>query len=114
MLFGHHLCLNVFIARQQMVIGPVFLGAEPNVCDQSNPSIGSKARIILTSFKIIDHGPDQGIELCADESWLGLRLMQSLPPDLQRLAQVYPNMMDASMPEDRWNPADQVRDLSHN
>ncbi|KAG6367686.1 hypothetical protein INS49_001881 [Diaporthe citri] len=86
MLFGHHLCLNVFIARQQMVIGPVFLGAEPN---------------------IIDHGPDQGTELCADESGLGLELMQSLPPDLQRKAQIYPAMMDPSMPEDRWNPADQ-------
>ncbi|KAF5528272.1 hypothetical protein CGCA056_v000277 [Colletotrichum aenigma] len=30
MLFGHHLALNVFIARQQMVVGPVFLGAEPS------------------------------------------------------------------------------------
>lgn len=114
MLFGHHLCLNVFIAGQQMVIGPVFLGAEPNVCDPSNPSCGFRSRIILTSFKIIDHGPDQGIELCADESRLGLKLMQSLPPNLQRLAQVYPNMMDSSMPEGRWNPADQVRSFLHN
>lgn len=69
--------------------------------------------IVLTSFKIIDHGPDQGIELCADESWFGLKLMQSLPPDLQRTAQVYPAMMDPSMPEDRWNPADQVRSYTH-
>ncbi|KAL6404385.1 hypothetical protein AUP68_13777 [Ilyonectria robusta] len=29
MFFGHHLGLNVFVNRQQMVIGPVFLGAEP-------------------------------------------------------------------------------------
>ncbi|KAK2600515.1 hypothetical protein N8I77_010042 [Diaporthe amygdali] len=86
MLFGHHLCLNVFIARQQMVIGPVFLGAEPNV---------------------IDHGPDQGIELCTEESRLGLQLMQSLPTHLQRVAQVYSEMWEPSMPEDRWNPADQ-------
>lgn len=111
MLFGHHLCLNVFIARQQMVIGPVFLGAEPNVCGPCN--LCPKIKIVLTSFKIIDHGPDQRIELCADESWLGLKLMQSLPPDLQRKAQIYPVMMDPSMPEDRWNPADQVCNFAH-
>lgn len=66
------------------------------------------------SVKVIDHGPDQGIELCADESWLGLKLMQSLPPDLQSAAQVYPDLMDPSMPEGRWNPADQVHTYSHN
>ena len=61
------------------------------------------------SLKIIDHGPDQGIELCADEGWFGLKLMQSLPPHMQRVAQIYPQMTDPAMPEDRWNPADQVR-----
>lgn len=30
--FGHHLCLNVFVVGRQMTIGPVFIGAEPNVC----------------------------------------------------------------------------------
>lgn len=86
MLFGHHLCLNVFIARQQMVIGPVFIGAEPN---------------------IIDEGLDKGLTLCANEGQLGLQLMQSLPPKLQQKAQVYPTMKDPAMPEGRWNPADQ-------
>ncbi|TDZ18405.1 hypothetical protein Cob_v008608 [Colletotrichum orbiculare MAFF 240422] len=31
MLFGHYLCLHAFVLLQQMVIGPVFLGAEPSV-----------------------------------------------------------------------------------
>lgn len=31
MFFGHHLCINVFVVGQQMVIGPVFVGAEPCV-----------------------------------------------------------------------------------
>ncbi|EQB53650.1 hypothetical protein CGLO_06609 [Colletotrichum gloeosporioides Cg-14] len=86
MLFGHHLALNVFIARQQMVIGPVFIGAEPS---------------------IIDDGPDKGITLCAEESELGLRLMQSLSPAMQKKAQLYSGLHDSAMPEGRWNPADQ-------
>ncbi|KAH0433364.1 hypothetical protein CcaCcLH18_05893 [Colletotrichum camelliae] len=86
MLFGHHLALNVFVARQQMVISPVFLGAEPN---------------------IIDDGPDRGITLSAEESELGLRLMQSLSPEMQKKAQLYSGLHDSAMPEGRWNPADQ-------
>lgn len=29
--YGHHLCVNVFVWGGQMVISPVFIGAEPNV-----------------------------------------------------------------------------------
>ncbi|KAH7020545.1 hypothetical protein EDB80DRAFT_747012 [Ilyonectria destructans] len=86
LFFGHHLCLNVFICKQQMVIGPAFIGAEP--C-------------------IIDAGPDKGIRLCSKEEDLGLLLMLSLPPDMQRKTQVYSQMHDSAMPENRWNPADQ-------
>ncbi|KEZ45099.1 hypothetical protein SAPIO_CDS2529 [Scedosporium apiospermum] len=86
MLFGHHLCLNTFVVGQQMVIGPVFIGAEP--C-------------------LIDEGPDAGIEICSKEGDLGLEFMRSLPADLQRKAQTYANMHDDAMPEDRWNLADQ-------
>ncbi|KAF5528354.1 hypothetical protein CGCA056_v001327 [Colletotrichum aenigma] len=86
MLYGHHLALNVFIAGEQMAIGPVFIGAEPS---------------------IIDEGPDKGLTLCANESQLGLRLMQSLSPEIQQKAQVYSKMHDPAMSEDRWHPADQ-------
>ncbi|KAF9875487.1 hypothetical protein CkaCkLH20_06868 [Colletotrichum karsti] len=86
MLFGHHLALNVFVAGQQMTIGPVFIGAEPS---------------------IIDSGPDKGLTLCANESLLGLLLMRSLSVSMQQKAQVYARMRDPAMPEGRWNPADQ-------
>ncbi|KAM6529323.1 hypothetical protein FALCPG4_007462 [Fusarium falciforme] len=69
-----------------MVIGPVFVGAEPCV---------------------IDSGPDKGIEICAEEGRLGWQLMQSLAPEHQRKAQVYAMMHDSAMPKGRWNPADQ-------
>ncbi|KAK1641025.1 hypothetical protein BDP81DRAFT_457948 [Colletotrichum phormii] len=73
-------------AMRQMVIGPVFIGAEPNT---------------------IDEGPDKGLTLCANEGQLGLQLMQSLPPKLQQAAQIYPTMKDPAMQEGRWNRADQ-------
>ncbi|GES58479.1 DUF3500-domain-containing protein [Aspergillus terreus] len=86
MLFGHHLCLNVFIIGQQLVVGPVFLGAEPCV---------------------IDSGPDKGVRVCAQEEELGLMLMRSLSPDMRQEAQTYCHMHDPAMPVDRWHPADQ-------
>ncbi|KAH7118049.1 hypothetical protein B0J13DRAFT_570223 [Dactylonectria estremocensis] len=86
MFFGHHMCINVSVLRDQMVIGPVFIGAEPF---------------------IIDDGPDKGVQICAREGELGLSLMRSLAPELQQKAQTYARMHDQAMPEDRWNPADQ-------
>lgn len=59
--------------------------------------------------KIIDEGPDAGIELCVKEADLGLKLMQSFSPQLQKKAQIYSEMHDLSMPAGRWNLADQVR-----
>ncbi|KAL4884952.1 hypothetical protein BJY04DRAFT_232448 [Aspergillus karnatakaensis] len=85
-LYGHHLCLNIFILGRQMTIGPVFIGAEPNV---------------------IDAGALNGLTLCKDEETYGLQLMQTLPRDLQRAAQIYPALHDERMPPGRWNPADQ-------
>ncbi|KAF5648094.1 endo-1 3-beta-glucanase [Fusarium sp. NRRL 52700] len=41
-IFGDHLCMNCFIVGTQMVVSPVFMGAEPN---------------------IIDKGPREGLEL---------------------------------------------------
>ncbi|KAI1609994.1 hypothetical protein EDD36DRAFT_498790 [Exophiala viscosa] len=90
LLFGHHLCLSVFVLGKQMVISPMFVGAEPNV---------------------IDSGPYKGTALFLPESELALKLMQSLPPDLQAVAQIYKKMHDPAMPEGRWHPADQ-RQLS--
>jgi hypothetical protein len=91
-LYGHHLCLNVFLQGRQIVISPKFTGAEPN---------------------IIDDGEFSGTEILHTEGNLGLQLMQSLPEPQRQKAQIFKEMYDPAMNQardlvnDRWNPADQ-------
>ncbi len=85
-LYGHHLCLNVFILGGQMVISPTFMGAEPNV---------------------IDAGPHQGLKLFDVEQEVGLALMRSLPDAQRDQATIYRQLKDPAMPEGRWNPGDE-------
>jgi hypothetical protein len=84
--FGHHLCLTVTIQGQRMVIGPSFMGAEPDR---------------------IDEGPHAGLRLFRTEELLSLKLMQSLSPELQARATLAKEMDGASLPADRWNPFDE-------
>ncbi|KPA38949.1 hypothetical protein FLAG1_08187 [Fusarium langsethiae] len=84
--YGHHLCLNVFLYRSQIVVSPWFTGAEPN---------------------LIDDGPYKGTRILHREEDLGLRLMQGLSPEQQKAAQVYELMKDPAMPHARWNHDDQ-------
>ncbi|CEN59955.1 hypothetical protein ASPCAL02396 [Aspergillus calidoustus] len=84
--YGHHLCLNIFLYKGQIVASPWFTGAEPNE---------------------IDAGPWKGTRILHVEERLGLQLMQSLSPELQAKAQVYKEMHDAAMPPGRWNRDDQ-------
>jgi hypothetical protein len=84
--YGHHLCLNIFLFKRQIVISPWFTGAEPNE---------------------IDSGPYEGTRILTREEELGLQLMQSLSPDLQQKTQIYKAMKDPAMPEGRWNRDDQ-------
>ena len=89
-LYGHHLCLNAFIKGHQIIISPSFTGAEPN---------------------IIDDGKHFGTEIMQHEAALGLKLMQSLPIELQQKA--FKRMKDPEMCltdnliTDRWNQDDQ-------
>ncbi|KAH8691273.1 hypothetical protein BGW36DRAFT_304887 [Talaromyces proteolyticus] len=85
-IYGHHLCLNVFLHKRQIIISPTFTGAEPTT---------------------IDSGPFQGSRLFEPEEQLGLRFMQRLPSQLQVKAQIYKEMHDPAMPAWRFNPADQ-------
>jgi len=85
-LYGHHLCLNIFLYRRQIVISPWFTGAEPN---------------------FIDTGPYAGTRILHEEERLGLELMQGLSPQDQNAAQIYKDMHDAAMSEGRWNADDQ-------
>ncbi|KAK3397762.1 hypothetical protein B0T20DRAFT_230924 [Sordaria brevicollis] len=84
--YGHHLCLNVFLYKTQVVISPWFTGAEPN---------------------LIDAGPYKGTRILQEEEKLGLQLMQSLSPEQQERAQVYKLLRDPAMPKGRWNHDDQ-------
>jgi len=84
--YGHHLCLNIFLYKGQIVSSPWFTGAEPN---------------------LIDQGPHKGTRILETEERLGLRLMQSLPASLQQEAQTYKLLKDPAMPKGRWNHDDQ-------
>ncbi|KAF5240015.1 hypothetical protein FAUST_4599 [Fusarium austroamericanum] len=84
--YGHHLCLNIFLYKSQIVVSPWFTGAEPN---------------------LIDDGPYKGTRILHREEALGLKLMQSLSPDQKKEAQVYELMKDPAMPHARWNHDDQ-------
>jgi hypothetical protein len=85
-LYGHHLCISVFLKGNQIVLSPTFTGAEPN---------------------IIDRGEYIGTRILLPEEELGLQFMQGLSPDMQKVAQIYQDMHDPKMPEGRWNLADQ-------
>ncbi|KAJ1327413.1 DUF3500 domain-containing protein [Microdochium nivale] len=87
-LYGHHLCLSVFLYRKQLVVSPWFTGAEPN---------------------FIDTGPWAGTRILAREEQLGLQLIRSFEsrPELRSKAVVYSEMKDPAMPLGRWNHDDQ-------
>jgi hypothetical protein len=85
-LFGHHAALNCLVAGTQLVISPVFMGAEPDV---------------------IDAGPHDGVVVFKERIALARRLMGTLPADLRAAATVYREMVDPSMPEGRIHPGDE-------
>lgn len=85
-LYGHHLCLNIFFYKTQIVISPWFTGAEPN---------------------LIDEGRYKGTRILEAEERLGLQLMQSLGAEKQARAQIFKLMRDPAMPHGRWNHDDQ-------
>ncbi|GHJ86199.1 hypothetical protein NliqN6_2601 [Naganishia liquefaciens] len=83
--FGHHLCLQVVFVGKRMVIGPTFMGAEPDR---------------------IDEGPHAGLRLFSQEEIRGLNLMRSLSQENQKRAQLNEHMVEG-LAEDRWNPFDE-------
>ena len=91
-LYGHHLCLSVFLKGAQIVISPTFTGAEPNV---------------------IDEGEFAGTQILKAEGELGLKLMRSLSEEQRARAVVFEALKDEGMcvtgdlVTDRWNRDDQ-------
>ncbi|KAK8237619.1 hypothetical protein HDK77DRAFT_489903 [Phyllosticta capitalensis] len=84
--FGHHLCMSVVFSGRRMVIGPTFMGAEPDR---------------------IDEGPNAGLRLFLTEEMESLKLMQSLPPALQEKARLSEGMGEEALGSERWNPFDE-------
>jgi hypothetical protein len=87
-VFGHHLCLNVFSLNGEVVIGPFFVGAEPN---------------------IIDDGPEKGTLMLKKEEEAGLALMKSFSTEQQQKATIQGDIDDIegdTMPAGRFNKAD--------
>ena len=85
-LFGHHAALNCLVAGTQLVISPVFMGAEPDM---------------------IDAGPHQGVKVFKERIALARELMGALPAELRARAVAYPEMVDPAMPEGRLHPGDE-------
>lgn len=83
--FGHHLCLNVVFVGKRMIVGPTFMGAEPDR---------------------IDTGPHAGTRLFNQEEIGGLDLMRGLSEGNRKRAQVNVDMKEG-LGEDRWNPFDE-------
>jgi hypothetical protein len=85
--FGHHLCIAVAFAGKTMVIGPTFMGAEPDR---------------------IDVGPHKGLRLFNEEETRGLQLMRSLSPENHKKALLCEGMNPKEgLGDDRWNPFDE-------
>lgn len=85
-LFGHHAALNCLVAGTQLVISPVFMGAEPDM---------------------IDAGPHRGVKVFKERIALARELMAALPPALRSRAVSYASMVDPAMPEGRLHPGDE-------
>lgn len=85
-IFGHHVALNALVAGTQLVVSPVFLGAEPDV---------------------IDAGPHQGVVVFKDRIDLARQLMGALPESLRTEGTVYASMVDPEMPQGRIHAGDE-------
>lgn len=85
-LFGHHVALNCLVVGSQLVISPVFLGAEPD---------------------IIDDGPHQGVKVFKERIQWARELMAALPVNLRAEAVLFEQMQDPAMPEGRLHPGDE-------
>jgi hypothetical protein len=85
-LFGHHLAMNCLVVGDQMVLTPVFFGAEPTM---------------------LDDGPFAGTMVFKERIAAGRRLMQELPAHLRDRARVYDRMVDPAMPVGRVHPGDE-------
>jgi hypothetical protein len=86
-LMGHHLALNCLVIGRQMVVSPMFMGAEPTY---------------------VDSGPWAGTRLFQDEENGGLEMMRSLTDEQRRRAILFHTNVGAELPPGRRHQADQL------
>ena len=86
-IFWHHLCVSCLVIEGQMVLSPLFWGAEPYQADE---------------------GPFAGIRLFEDEERAGLELMRSLNSSQQEKAIVAHSIIGGDLPDDRRHFADNL------
>lgn len=83
-LFGHHCAVNCVVVDGQMVVSPVFFGAEPNE---------------------IDAGPYAGTVAFTERIALGRQVMAEMTPEQRRTAITSESLTD--LPEGRLHPGDE-------
>jgi len=79
-LYGHHVAVSVLVVGEQMVVSPLFLGAEPN---------------------LIDEGPHRGVQLFQEQDLLALELLRGLPAGVRDKAVLFDDKLDPAIPEGR-------------
>jgi hypothetical protein len=79
-LYGHHVAVNVLVVGEQMVVSPVFLGAEPN---------------------LIDEGSHRGVQLFQAQDRLALELLRGLPASVRAEVVLFTDKLDPAIPEGR-------------
>jgi hypothetical protein len=85
-LQGHHVAVNCFILKDQIVATPLFVGAEP---------------------AIVDQGPLKGMAILQEEERAGFELLQALDAGQRDVAIVFDSMLEQNLPPGRYTPADQ-------
>lgn len=77
---GLHVVVNALFVNDQLVLEPLFFGAE---------------------LKIIDRGPHEGLQLFQDEENAALALGRTLTAEQRAKAVTYPSMLSADLPPER-------------
>jgi len=86
-LFGHHLAVNCVVVNHQLILSPIFFGAEPSYADA---------------------GPFAGTALFEDEERDGLGLLRALSSEQRARAIVSEDMMVGDLPPGRRHFADNL------
>jgi len=82
---GHHLIVNCFVLRDQIVMTPTVMGAEPTFADR---------------------GPLAGLRTFVEEQENGLALIRALPASLQDKAVLFRSILSNDLPAERYDRGD--------